>query len=135
MRNWNMPGWMFDSAALIDYYHGRPGVAPYIEMILSGQATGAFSTITELELWQGIRPGEEKRHEAMLALLERVPLDGAIARRAGQLRQQFGLDRLSLPNAVIAASAELTGRTLLTRNTRDFEALKELIAVEFYSHE
>jgi predicted nucleic acid-binding protein len=135
MRNWNMPGWMFDSAALIDYYHGRPGVAPYIEMILSGQATGAFSTITELELWQGIRPGEEKRHEAMLALLERVPLDGAIARRAGQLRQQFGLDRLSLPDAAIAASAELTGRTLLTRNTRDFEALKELIAVEFYSHE
>ena len=20
-----MPGWMFDSVALIDYYHGRPG--------------------------------------------------------------------------------------------------------------
>jgi len=130
-----MPGWMFDSVALIDYYHDRPGVAPYIEMILDEQATGAFSTITELELWQGIRAGEEERHEAMLALLERVPLDGAIARRAGQLRRQIGLDRLSLPDAAIAASAELTGRTLLTRNTRDFEALKELIAIEFYRQE
>jgi predicted nucleic acid-binding protein len=130
-----MPGWMLDSVALIDYYHGRSGVAPYVETILSGEATGAFSTITELELRQGIRAGEEERHEALLALLERVPLDGTIARRAGQLRRHFGLDRLSLPDAAIAASAELTGRTLLTRNRRDFEALRELMAIEFYHHE
>jgi hypothetical protein len=123
---------MLDSVALIDYYCDRPGVIPYFEMILNGQATGAFSTIAELELWQGIRPGEEERHEAMLALLERVPLDGTIARRAGQLRQQIGLSRLSLPDAAIAASAELTGRTLLTRNTRDVKTLKGIIAVEFY---
>jgi len=126
---------MLDSTALIDYYCNRPGAVPYLEMILNGQATGAFSTITELELWQGIREGEEERHEAMLALLERVPLDGAIARRAGQLRQQVGLNRLSLPDAAIAASADLTGRILLTRNTRDFEVLKGIIAVEFYHNE
>ena len=130
-----MPGWMLDSVALIDYYHGRPGIVPYVEKILTQEATGAFSTVTELELWQGLRAGEEERHEAMLALLERVPLDGAIARRAGQLRRQFGLDRLSLPDAAIAASAELTGHTLLTRNRRDFEALRELMAIEFYTRD
>jgi len=80
-----MPGWMLDSVALIDYYHGRPGIVPYVEKILTQEATGAFSTVTELELWQGLRAGEEERHEAMLALLERVPLDGAIARRCGLL--------------------------------------------------
>ena len=127
-----MPGWMFDSVALIDYYHNRPGVVAYFESILSGQADGAFSTVTELELWQGIRAGEEERHQALLALLERVPLDGAIARRAGQLRRQVGLDRLSLPDAAIAASAELTGRVLLTRNRRDFEAIQGLMDIEFY---
>ena len=130
-----MPAWMLDTVALIDYYHGRPGVLPYLEAILDGQISGAFSTITELELWQGIRLGEEERHEALLALLERVPLDGAIARRAGQLRQQVGLERLSLPDAAIAASAELSGCTLLTRNTRDFEALDGVLAVEFYGNE
>ena len=127
-----MPNWMLDSIALIDYYHGRAAVIPYFEAILVGQAAGAFSTITELELWQGLRPGEEERHEALLALLERVPLDGPIARRAGQLRQQVGLDRLSLPDAAIAASAELTGYTLLTRNTRDFGLLQALLPIEFY---
>lgn len=130
-----MPAWMLDTVALIDYYHGRPGVFPFLDLILKGEAAGAFSTITELELWQGIRPGEEERHEALLALLERVPLDGPIARRAGQLRRQIGLDRLTLPDAAIAASAERSGFTLLTRNTRDFEALADLMAVEFYSNE
>jgi predicted nucleic acid-binding protein len=123
---------MFDSVALIDYYHNRPAVIPYFEMILNGRATGAFSTVTELEMWQGLRAGEEERHEAVLALLERVPLDGAIARRAGELRRRIGLERLSLPDAAIAASAELTGRTLLTRNKRDFEPLKRLLDLEFY---
>lgn len=128
-----MPDWMLDTVALIDYYHGRPQVIPYLEAILEGQATGAFSTITELELWQGIRPGEEEQHEALLALLERIPLDSAIARRAGHLRRQVGLDRLSIPDAAIAASAQLTDCTLLTRNTRDFQPLQSLLAVEFYS--
>ena len=127
-----MPTWMLDTVALIDYYHGRPGVLPYLDAILNEQAQGAFSTITELELWQGIRPGEEERHEAMLALLERVPLGSAIARRAGQLRQQAGLSQLSLPDAAIAASADLNGYTLLTRNTRDFAILDGVLAVEFY---
>ena len=130
-----MPVWILDSVVLIDWYCGRRGVAPYIQSIVSGTERGGFSTISEVELWQGLRPGEEEKHEAIFSLLERIPVDGAIARRAGQLRQQFGLDRLSLPDAVIAASAELTGRTLLTRNTRDFEQLRTLFAVQFYSNQ
>jgi predicted nucleic acid-binding protein len=129
-----MPAWILDSVVLIDWYCGRRSVAQYIQPIVSGTVRGGFSTISEVELWQGLRPGEEERHEAIFSLLERIPVDGAIARRAGQLRRQFGLDRLSLPDTVIAASAELTERTLLTRNTRDFEQLRSLFAVEFYSN-
>ena len=128
-----MPGWMLDSVALIDWYCGRQGVTPYLEKIFSGEEQGAFSTVTELELWQGIRAGEEEQHEAMLSLLERVPLDSVIARRAGQIRQEIGLNLLSLPDAAIAASAQLTGRRLLTRNTRDFRRLASLLPIEFYS--
>ena len=130
-----MPAWMLDTVALIDYYHGRPGVLPFLDAILDREAIGAFSTVTELELWQGIRPGEEERHQALLVLLERVPLDGIIARRAGELRRRFGLQRLSLPDAAIAASAEVAGCTLVTRNARGFEHLADILAVEFYSNE
>ncbi len=40
---------------------------------------------------------------------------------------------MSVPGATIAANAYLTGRTLLTRNTRDFEALRALMDVEIYA--
>jgi len=99
---------------------------------LLGEESGAFSTISELELWQGLRPGEEERHESLLSLLERVPLDGPVARRAGELRRQLGIELLSLPDAAIAASAQLTGRTLLTRNRRDFSPLQQTLSIEFY---
>ena len=127
-----MRNWMLDSVALIDWFCGRRGVAPYLRSIIEGEDSGAFSTISEIELWQGIRPGEEAKHDAILALLERVPLDGAIARRAGELRREFGLRQLSLPDATIGASADVTGRTLLTRNTRHFGALTDVLAIEFY---
>jgi hypothetical protein len=42
-----MPGWLFDSVALIDWYCGRSGIAPYVDKVLLGNIQGAFSTITE----------------------------------------------------------------------------------------
>ena len=127
-----MPAWILDSVALIDWFCGRSGVAPFVRRILDGEADGAFSTVSEVELWQGLRPGEEARHDALLGFLERVPLDSRIARRAGELRHEVGLKELSLPDSIIAASAATTGRTVLTRNTHDFEQLRTRIAVEFY---
>jgi hypothetical protein len=97
-----MPGWLFDSVALIDWYCGRSGIAPYVENVLLGKIQGAFSTVTELELWQGLRSGEEEDHLALLALLERIPLDSAIAQQAGRLRQQVGLTRLSSASELAA---------------------------------
>jgi predicted nucleic acid-binding protein len=129
-----LPGWIFDSVALIDWYCNRRGIAPYVEQVLSGESEGAFSTITELELWQGLRPAEEERHEALLSLLDRIPLDSSIARTAGKIRQHVGLDKLSLPDAAIAATAITTGRTLLTRNTKDFSVLRGTMVIEFYDN-
>lgn len=128
-----MPAWILDSVALIDWFCGRRGVEPYVRGLIRGIEDGAFSTISEVELWQGLRPGEELKHEAILSFLERIPVDGAVARRAGELRREVGLSELSLPDAVIGATAELTGRTLLTRNTRDFGNLQSIISVEFYA--
>lgn len=127
-----MQGWVLDSVALIDWYCNRKGIAPYIERILRSEVQGAFSTITELELWQGLRPGEEARHEALLGCLIRVPLDAAIARAAAQLRKKVGLTALSLPDAAIAATARVTGRKLITRNSRDFGPLSGDVDVELY---
>jgi hypothetical protein len=57
----------------------------------------------------------------MLFLLERVPLDRPIARRVGELCRKVGL-----------ASPELTGRTLVTRNSKHLGPLPDDHAVELY---
>ena len=30
-----MPAWMLDTVALIDYYHGRPAVLPYLSDLIA----------------------------------------------------------------------------------------------------
>jgi predicted nucleic acid-binding protein len=47
-------------------------------------------------------------------------IDEEIARRAAALRHQR--KSLKSPDAVILASAQVTGRILVTRNTKDFPA-------------
>ncbi len=39
-----MPVSMLDTVALIDYYHGHPGVLPYLEAILDGKTNSAFNS-------------------------------------------------------------------------------------------
>ena len=47
-------------------------------------------------------------------------IDDETARRAAALRRQR--PRLKSPDAIILASAQVRGRVLVTRNTRDFPA-------------
>lgn len=126
-----MTNYLLDTGIIIDFYKGREGARRYWEAIRDGKARGAFSTITEAELWQGLRgPEEEQKHEVLLSFLERIVVDMHIARRAGNLCRQF--HSLAIPDALIAASAELIGATLVSKNVIDFEPLQGVIPCEFY---
>jgi len=48
-----------------------------------------------------------------------LPLGADVAERAFQLRRS---NRIKLPDDLIQATAEVAGRVLITRNTRDFPA-------------
>jgi hypothetical protein len=49
-----------------------------------------------------------------------VPVDSRIARIAATLRRRY---HIKSPDAAIAATAMLTGSTLITRNVKDFSQL------------
>ncbi len=131
-----MTDYLLDTTVIIDYFRERQEVLPYFNAIFHSEATGAFSVITEAELWEGLRPDrpdEKKQHEALLSLLQPVELDSVIARRGGELRRRFRDQGLSMPDALIAATAEITNATLVTGNPKHFRPLQETIRCELYS--
>jgi predicted nucleic acid-binding protein len=105
---------LVDSCILIDFLSGREAARQY----LSGLAGAAISLITWMEVIAGAAtPEEEASIRAFLAAFEVLPVDQAVAEESVILRRTR---RLKLPDAIIYATARAHGRSLATRNTRDF---------------
>jgi len=83
------------------------------------------STVTELELfsYSELTTREAGRIEVMLQRFTLLDLDSGIARTAAYLRRTYGM---KTPDSAIAATALFTGSTLVTRNVKDFQKVKEL---------
>jgi len=106
----------------------RPRPHPGVTQWLSTQSSFAISAICVHESIFGLA---HKNNRALLAAYENfidtfctvLPVDDAIARRAGTLRGNLARQGFvrSLPDMLIAATAQHHNLTLVTRNTRDFE--------------
>jgi predicted nucleic acid-binding protein len=86
-----------------------------------------ISAISADEIWFGIaRRPAVRLHAWMESYMRRheiLPVTGTIAQRAGELRgdlSRHGITRLQA-DMLIAATAQIHGLTLVTRNIRDFE--------------
>ena len=110
-----MVGALFDSNILIDHLKGLPEAAEEIALYTDR----AFSIVTWIEVMAGVQPDQAAHVRAFLEAIPAVPLTPAIAERAVTIRRE---SRLRLPDAVIWATAQVEGRLLVTRNTRDFPA-------------
>lgn len=77
----------------------------------------AFSVITEMELlsFAGLSVEEEKTIRTLLAQFEPIGLTAPIWEVAIELRKKHGC---KLPDAIIAASAVVTDRTLITHDKK-----------------
>ena len=72
------------------------------------------------ELYAGVRDGAERlKLELFLGGLIFLPLTAAVAVRGGLFRRQYGRSHnVGLEDALIAATAEAAGATLVTRNVK-----------------
>jgi Predicted nucleic acid-binding protein, contains PIN domain len=122
------------TSVIVHHFQRNQAVKPYMERLFNGEAEVAISRITEVELWAGIKDNEVERHEAVLSLMEIVDVDSYIARRAGKLLALFRTQGVTIPDVIVAASAELKGYKLVTANHRHFEPLHNqgVLECEFY---
>lgn len=114
---------LLDSDILIDYLRGRPEAIAYLESLT---VPLRVSAMTIAELYAGVREGAERPVLAkFLEAFEPIPVDAEVAQRGGLFRRDFGPSHnTGLADALIAATAEREGITLVTLNARHFPMLK-----------
>jgi predicted nucleic acid-binding protein len=106
---------LVDSDVLVDHLRGHRRFEPDGDEL-------HVSAVTRAELFAG-KGAEERRVRRLLEPMADLPVDSAIAERAGRLRRGTGR---RLPDALIAATAIEHRLTLVTRNVRDFEGVRGL---------
>jgi len=88
-----------------------------------------ISRVTWTEFLAGAKPDGEAATEDFLRFFSVIEVSEEIGRRAALIRSQQ--KTIKLPDAIIWASAQTTGRILVTRNTRDFPAKMPGIRVPY----
>jgi predicted nucleic acid-binding protein len=99
----------------VDHLRGRV-------RFVSGRDEVHVSTINRAELLAG-RSTDDARVRLLLTAMIEIPVDAAIAERAGRIRRA---SQARLPDAIVAATAIEHGLTLVTRNARDFAPIRGL---------
>lgn len=112
---------LLDSNPIIYYLNQQlpPAGKVFIDQLMLNGV--AYSVITRLEVL-GTRMAADHRScaQAMLAVMDELPMDDPVVDLAIQLRSTV---RIKTIDALIAATARCHDLTLITRNTKDFEAI------------
>lgn len=119
-----MARYLLDTGIIIRHLRGQ---RPIVQLVrgLSRSERLAVATVTRLEIFAGMRAKETYITHKLLSRFINFSLEPDIADRAGELiaQQRARNHVLSVPDAIIAATAVRHQLTLVTLNTRDFEAI------------
>jgi predicted nucleic acid-binding protein len=121
-----MTAWLLDTCVIIDYLRDRQEA---VDFIRHASARPSISAVTAAELFAGARAAtEQRRIEGLLAQLMVHSVDVEVARLGGAYRRRYGQSHgVLIPDALIAATAQLHGARLVTRNARHFPMLDDLV--------
>lgn len=105
---------LVDTDVFIDHLRGAAALTP-------GNHRLHYSVITRAELFAGSSATDLVAR--LLAPFRELPLDRAIAERAGRIKRDVGI---RMADALIAATALEHRLGVATRNTRHFESIRGL---------
>lgn len=131
---------IFDSNILIDHLNGVAEACTEISYYTERN----ISVITWMELMTAFKAKREKgvmsqadydSSSAFLGVFTVIHIDDAIMDLAAEVRGHSlflgGKKKIALPDAIIKATSERHGLTLITRNTNDFDSSDLLVRVPY----
>lgn len=112
---------LIDTDIVIDFLRRRDYARKLLEN-RAGEGLLAISTLTHLEIYQGIKAGEEGVTNAFLDGLTSVTVDVPIARRAGRMLGELRSKGVTvgIADSIIAATALEIGAPILTNNVEHY---------------
>ena len=112
---------LLDTDIVIDFLRRRDYARKLLEN-WAGEGLLAISTLTHLEIYQGMKGGEEKATNVFLDGIISVAVDVPIARRAGSILGELRSKGVSIGigDAIIAATALQVSAPLLTNNVEHY---------------
>jgi tRNA(fMet)-specific endonuclease VapC len=115
-----------DTNILIEFYKGNSAIIDELHKI--GLPDLAVSVITTGEWFYGARDKLELvKMQKHLALMKQIPLDGDISDRFLVLLEEYALShRLSVPDALIAATALAQNLPVYILNVKDFRFIPDI---------
>jgi predicted nucleic acid-binding protein len=118
---------VLDTTVLIDHLRASDAAGEYLAGL---EDRPVCSEVSRIEVLQGLRSAERRAGNRLFALIERVPVDAMIARRAGELgwRWRRSHPGIGVADLAIAATVEQLDAKLATRNVKHFPMFKGLTA-------
>ena len=115
-----------DTNILIEFYKNNAEILAALKQI--GQPDIGISVVTQAELYYGaLNKRELQQIQKHLTTITIVPLDVAISSEFASLMEQYSLShKLSIPDALIAATALSHSGSLFTLNRKDFRYIPGL---------
>ncbi len=116
---------LIDTDVIVDYLRGQADAVSYMEGLNDPLL---ISAVTVAELYFGVREGDERTAlDKFISAFGLVPVDEAIAVKGGLYRRDYRKSHgVGLADALIAATAEVRGATLVTLNKKHFPMLASI---------
>lgn len=105
---------------IINAFRELPFVLAELDRL--GFARFAISSVTAAETYFGMRKGEKRRTLELIRYFKMIHFDKAISLRMLTYQLEF-MNRMSVPDAIIGATAVEYNFTLWTDNRQDFDFL------------